>query len=412
MAPPLRKTWLVLISSVFAQAAISGLQLGLPALGPAIHVEAGFDTATIGLLFGLAGVAAAIAVIAWGRIADRTSDRFVSVVGLLLTAGALVLAGVAAIENQFIWMGALLVISGISAAAPSIGIIKNMSGSFTGHPRLGLAFGTRQAAVPIGAGIAGLVLPIIALQAGIAAALTALAVALIVAGIAMAVALRHPGRQSPPAPITGTGTTQGEQPAIPWPLLAPILIAAILLTASQVGITALLSLYLFTARGWSYGGAAAAFTFVMLTAGAARVLMGMAADRWPRARVLLICLIGLLTAVLLIIVAVTGEYQISAVLLIIAAISGMGWASLPVTVIVAAVPTARIGQVQGIYNAMCWFGAGFAPIIIGLVVQEYGWPLGWILLAISSIAGVIVASTRVRSVLVAPEAAMEQTSGQ
>ncbi|MDA3023070.1 MAG: MFS transporter, partial [Actinomycetota bacterium] len=307
--------------------------------------------------------------------------------------------------------------SGIGAAAPSIGIIKGMSGSFTGHPRLGLAFGARQAAIPIGAGIAGLALPIIALQTGIAAALNALAVALIVAGIAMAVALRHPGRQSAPTQITdhettGSATTQSAQPVIPWRLLTPILVAAILLTASQVGITALLSLYLFTARGWSYGGAAAAFTAVMLVAGAARVLTGMAADRWPRARVLLICLIGLLTAALLLIVAVTGEYQISAVLLIIAAISAMAWASLTVTVIVAAVPTARIGQVQGIYNSMCWFGAGFAPIIIGLVVQEYGWSLGWILLAISSIAGVIVAGTRVRSVLVAPEAAMDQTSAQ
>lgn len=416
MAPPLRKTWLVLISSVFAQAAISGLQLGLPALGPAIHIEAGFDTATIGLLFGLVGIASAFAVIAWGQIADRTSDRFVSVFGLLVTAGAIVLAAVAALESQFIAMGALLVISGISAAAPSIGIIKGMSGSFTGHPRLGLAFGTRQAAIPIGAGVAGLTLPIIALQAQIAAALLVLAVVLIVAGIAMAVALRHPGHQSPSAQVTDletvpTDTAQNELPPVPWRLLAPILAAAILLTASQVGITALLSLYLFTARGWSYGGAAAAFTFVMLTAGAARVFMGMAADRWPRARVLLICLVGLLTAGLLLIVAATGDYQVSAVILIIAAISGMSWASLTVTVIVATVPTARIGQVQGIYNGMCWFGAGFAPIIIGLAVQEYGWSLGWILLAISSIAGVIVASTRVRTVLVAPAAAMEQTRG-
>lgn len=411
MTHRLRKTWVVLIASVFAQGAISGLQLGLPALGPAIHLQAGFDTATIGLLFGLAGVAAAIAVIAWGRIADRTSDRFVSVFGLLVTAGALLLAAVAALEKQFIWMGALLVVSGISAAAPSIGIIKGMSGSFTGHPRLGLAFGTRQAAIPIGAGIAGLTMPIIALQAGIAAALTALAVALIVAGIAMAVALRHPGHQNPPTQITDPEISSGAQPAIPWQLLTPIYVAAILLTASQVGITALLSLYLFTARGWSYGGAAAAFAFVMLTAGAVRVLMGMAADRWPRARVLLICLIGLLTAALLLIVAGTGAYPISAVLVIVAAISGMGWASLTVTVIVAAVPTARIGQAQGIYNAMCWLGAGLAPIIIGLVVQEYGWSLGWILLSLSSIAGVIVASTRVRTVLVAPPAPIEQTGG-
>ena len=406
MTHRLRKTWVVLVASVFAQGAISGLQLGLPALGPAIHLQAGFDTATIGLLFGLAGVAAAIAVIAWGRIADRTSDRFVSVFGLLVTAGALLLAAVAALEKQFIWMGALLVVSGISAAAPSIGIIKGMSGSFTGHPRLGLAFGTRQAAIPIGAGIAGLALPIIALQAGIAAALTALAVALIVAGIAMAVALRHPGHQNRPTQITDPEISSGAQPAIPWQLLTPIYVAAILLTASQVGITALLSLYLFTARGWSYGGAAAAFAFVMLTAGAVRVLMGMAADRWPRARVLLICLIGLLTAGPMLL-----SVDIGAVLVIVAAISGMAWASLTVTVIVAAVPTARIGQAQGIYNAMCWLGAGLAPIIIGLVVQEYGWSLGWILLSLSSIAGVIVASTRVRTVLVAPPASIEQTGG-
>ena len=411
MAPPKRKTWVVLIASVFAQAAISALQLGLPALGPAIHLTAGFDTATIGLLFGLAGVAAAIAVIAWGYIADRTSDRFVSVVGLLVTAGTISLAALCTLQGQFIWMGALLVISGISAAAPSIGIIKGMSGSFTGHPRLGLAFGIRQAAIPIGAGLAGLALPIIALRAGLGAALIALAAGLVVAGIAMAYALRHPRthQHREDLPLATAPSPPITTALVPWSLIAPIFGAAIVLTATQVGVTALLSLYLFTERNWSYGAAAIAFTFVMIISGAARVLMGFAADRWPRARVLLLCAIGTLTAVLLLIVAMTGQYQISAVLLIIAAITGMAWASLTITVTVSAVPTAQIGQVQGVYHAMCWIGAGFAPIIIGLIVQQYGWPLGWLLLGMTAICGVLVAATRIRTVFVAPSAVVEQT---
>ncbi|CAB4834779.1 MAG: MFS transporter [Actinobacteria bacterium] len=411
MALPIRKTWVVLVASVFAQAAISALQLGLPALGPAIHLTAGFDTATIGLLFGLAGVFSAMAVIAWGHVADRTSDRFVSVIGLLATALSLALAAGFALAGQYIWMGVLLVISGISAAAPSIGIIKGMSGSFTGHPRLGLAFGIRQAAIPIGAGLAGLALPFIALQAGLGAALIALAAALVAAGVAMAYALRHPSAHHHRVRQKGapTNTPSTPKPPIPWRLITPIFGAAILLTATQVGITALLSLYLFTARNWSYGGAAIAFTAVMLFSGVERVLMGFAADRWPRARVLMICIFGALTAALLLVVSVTGDQQISAVLLIIAATTGMGWASLSITVTVAAVPTARIGQVLGVYNASCWIGAGFSPIIIGLIVQQYGWSLGWLLLGITAICGVLVAVSRIRAVFVAPIAVVEQT---
>ncbi len=411
MATPIRKTWVVLVASVFAQAAISALQLGLPALGPAIHLTAGFDTATIGLLFGLAGVFSAMAVIAWGQVADRTSDRFVSVVGLLVTALALALAAGFALAGQYIWMGVLVVVSGISAAAPSIGIIKGMSGSFIGHPRLGLAFGIRQAAIPIGAGLAGLALPFIALQAGLGAALLALAAALVAAGVAMAYALRHPGTHHHRVGRKGapTNTPSTTKPSIPWRLITPIFGAAILLTAAQVGITALLSLYLFTARNWSYGGAAIAFTAVMLFSGFERVLIGLAADRWPRARVLMICGFGALTAALLLVVAVTGDQQISAALLIIAATTGMGWASLSVTVTVAAVPTARIGQVLGVYNASCWIGAGFSPIIIGLIVQQYGWSLGWLLLGITAICGVLVAVTRIRAVFVAPSDVVEQT---
>jgi MFS family permease len=409
VAPPIRKTWVVLVASVFAQAAISALQLGLPALGPAIHLTAGFDTATIGLLFGLAGVFSAMAVIAWGQVADRTSDRFVSVVGLLVTALALALAAGFALAGQYIWMGVLVVISGISASAPSIGIIKGMSGSFRGHPRLGLAFGIRQAAIPIGAGLAGLALPFIALQAGLSAALIALAAALVAAGVAMAYALRHPGTHHHRVRRKGVPTTTAPKPPIPWRLIAPIFGAATLLTATQVGITALLSLYLFTARNWSYGGAAIAFTAVMLFSGVERVLMGFAADLWPRARVLLICIFGTLTAALLLVAAVTGDQQISAVLLIIAATTGMGWGSLSITVTVAAVPTARIGQVLGVYNASCWIGAGFSPIIIGLIVQQYGWSLGWLLLGITAICGVLVAATRIRTVFVAASAVVEQT---
>lgn len=376
-----RAAMAVLLAAVAAQVSVSALQQGLPALGPILQTTFGLDTTATGALLGIGSLGTAIAVLGWGRLTDRWTDRRVAVLGLALTAAALVIAGIGAQIGSLTGTIAGLLFAGFAAAAPTVALTKSIARSFSPTRRMGLAFGIRQAAVPVGGATAGIVLPLLALRISLAAALWSLAALLVLAGIAVTRAV--PGQRA-------TSTTQELGPT-PWRRIAPMLVSSALYTMAQIGIVALLTLYLVNARGWSPQAAGLAFAAVMAATVGVRVLVGFAADRWPDGRVKLFITTGLITAGLLLSAALLAPAPVTVVLLIAAGILGMGWNALAFTVTVSLVPESRIGTSQGVLNAMIFASWGAAPIVTGAAVQTWSWSAAWVMLAAFAIAGAVIA---------------------
>jgi len=86
----------ILVAAVSAQVSVSALQQGLPALGPILQSTFDLDTTATGFMLGIGSLGTAIAVLGWGRLTDHTTDRRVALLGLALTSGALVFAGIGA----------------------------------------------------------------------------------------------------------------------------------------------------------------------------------------------------------------------------------------------------------------------------------------------------------------------------
>lgn len=371
----------VLVAAVSAQVSVSALQQGLPALGPILQSTFDLDTTATGFLLGIGSLGTAIAVLGWGRLTDRSTDRKVALIGLALTSAALVLAGFAA-QRASLWgtiMGLLL--AGFAAAAPTVALTKSIARAFAPTRRMGLAFGIRQAAVPVGGATAGVVLPLLALSVSLSAAVWTLAGVLLLAGLAVARAV--------PAEST-TPSAGGHQPT-PWGRIAPMLISSALYTTAQIGIVALLTLYLVNARGWTPLAAGVAFAGVMAATVIVRVLVGFAADRWPDQRITLFIATGVATAALLLAAAAAAPAPITVGLIIAAGILGMGWNALAFTVTVSLVPEARIGTSQGVLNALIFASWGAAPIVTAAAVEAWSWSAAWVMLAILALGGAVIA---------------------
>ena len=373
----------VLVAAVIAQVSVSALQQGLPALGPILQQTFALDTSGTGALLGVGSLGTAAAVLLWGRMTDHTTDRLVAVLGLLLTSACLAVAGLTA------WLGSLpglmlgLFAAGLFAAAPTVALTKSIARAFESTNRMGLAFGIRQAAVPLGAALAGIALPLIALRWGVAFSLWSLALMLLIAALGVARTVHGERRLTQRVPLGPT----------PWAHIAPMLTASGLYTATQIGIVSLLTLYLVNARGWSAPAAAVVFAGVMVATIILRVLVGFAADRWEHRRLWMFKLTGFITAALLVIAAVTDPAPIAGVVIVVAGVVGMGWNALAFTLTVSLVPHERVGTSQGVLNALIFTAWGLSPIFTGFLVQTFSWSVAWIVLALIAVAGAVIART-------------------
>jgi sugar phosphate permease len=168
-------------------------------------------------------------------------------------------------------------------------------------------------------------------------------------------------------------------------------VSCALYTFTQIGILALLTLFLFNERGWDPRTAALIYSIVMASAIGSRIAVGHLADRLVGGALRIYRVIGIVTALLLIASAATAHFSIVVPLIVLAAISGMTWNPLIFALTVQAVPPARLGATQGVVTSVIFLGAGLAPIVIAPITSATSWSVGWLILAAACIVGAVIA---------------------
>ncbi len=364
----------ILAAAIAAQLAVSTAQQGLPALGPILASTFNLSTAGVGQLLGTISLGTAAAVVFWGNLADRIDDRIVAVIGLVGTASCFAAAAffkTSSIAHFFI------IFAGLMMAAPTVAMTKGLARNFVHLGNIGFALSTRQAAVPVGGVIGGIFLTGIAVAHGLSWALYALA-GLILIG-AMFIIFAPVGIPEPPRKAAEN------LPPVDWRRLSPILVAAAFFCLTQLGIVALLTLYLSSSRGWSPTHAGQLYALMMAFVIPLRIRLGVVSDRYPTKRVKFQILIALLGAGLLISCAVLEHYAIVVPLLFLAGISAMGWNGLLFTTAVVSVPAERVGFTQGVLHSFIFAAGGMSPIIMSRIVQSFSWQAAWSVMALCSI---------------------------
>jgi sugar phosphate permease len=369
---PARYRWVVLAVGAGATAALSAVQGGLPALGPAIQAAFGLSLVEVTAVFTSFALGTVATLLAWGVLADRVGERAVIAGGL--SAGALAMSGVAASDGYAALLGGVALAGAFGAA----GIAASGRAVFHWFPRdeRGLALGLRQTAVPLGAAAASFSLPPLAAGVGLDAALYALAGAMLLAAVAAGIWLREGPRvesSAPPAPDAV------RDPRI-WRLSA----ASSLMIIGQVGVTSLLVLYLFDERGWSAAAAAVALGTTQLGAAIARV----AAGRWSDLRGERIePFRRLATAAGVLLLAATAltpaPAAIAVPVLIAGGVAAMSWNGLSFTAAAEISGRSQAGKAMGIQNTAMRVVAAGVPVTLGVLASEVSWSMAFALMGLT-----------------------------
>lgn len=362
-----------------AQASISAVQLGLPAVAPEIRAEFGLSLAGTGALLAASTVGIIATLLAWGALADRIGERAVIAIGLTGAAGALALGSRADSAGA---LGGLLVLAGAFGSSANAASGRAVVAWF-GPRQRGLALGLRHMATPLGGAAAAALLPLAAAAGGLSAALLALAVACLVGATAAALGLRRAGPAAPP-------------PGRPRPVAGPLRDRAIwrlslgtaAVVLAQLSVLSFLALYLHEERGWSVGAAALALAAVQLGGAAARVVAGAWSDR-VGSRIVPLRLLALSGGLALGAAAalLAGPGALAATALVAAGVLTMAGNGVSFAAAAEMAGPSRVGTALGLQNTILFVAVAVAPPLFGATVGLLSWPAAFGLAAVCPLVG-------------------------
>jgi sugar phosphate permease len=373
-----RYRWVVLAVGTAAQASVSAVFLGVSVLAPQLRAHYGLSLGEVGVVLAATSIGMTPTLLAWGLLADRVGERVVLPVGL--AASALVLAPAGFVSSEAALVG-LLVAEGAFGASVNAASGRALMHWFPRSQR-GLAFGIRQASLPIGGLVAALGLPAVASWTGLGGAFLALAVAPAVAAAAAALLIRDTGATvSASPPQAGGGPLRS--PAV-WRLSW----ASGMFLVGQTATMSFSVLFLHAARDFSPRSAAWVLAGQQLLGVGLRVATGLWSDRQLDRIALLRRLAFGIAATLLLVSAVSGTSRWLLVPALLAAGGiGLSWNGLAFTATAEIAGARASGAAIGLQQTALGIGGIVIPIAFSAVVEHWSWQAAFAVAAAFPLAG-------------------------
>lgn len=277
-----RRPWLTLATTLSVQS-LGSLSLAVPSvLAPAVAPTLGFGADRVGVFIGLAYLAAMLSGLVAGRAVARLGAVGASQMALLVF-GAGMLATTGGVATVLL-AAAVLVGTGYGVINPAAATLLN---HHSPTARRGLFFSLKQAGVPVGVALAGLLLPLGLATIGWRASLTALGGVCLGLAVLLFVA-RRPLDPARSASAVAKGSAQAPQrdpsPALVRVLKDPALrrlsLSSFAFAFTQLVFLTFLVSYLNLQLGLSLTLAAAVLSASQVVSTGSRVFWGHAGDRW------------------------------------------------------------------------------------------------------------------------------------
>ncbi|MDQ3163210.1 MAG: MFS transporter [Actinomycetota bacterium] len=364
--------WAVLAAGTAAQASFSAISFAVAVLAPALRDRYDLSLTEVGVVLAAEWIGLTFALLPWGFAVDRWGERWTLAGGLGVCAS--LLAG-AAFAPSFAWLVVLLLLAGVAGGSVQSGSGRAVMRWFAADER-GLALGVRQTAVPIGGGIAALVLPLLG---GSRAGFLFLAGFVLAGAIGGALVLRtgmaeHVGVDEVDSSLHDRAL---------WLLCG----GSGFYLVAQIATMSFLVLFLVDARGWSTGSAAAVLAAGQVVAAGLRIGVG----RWSdtlRARVRPLRLVGIAVAIALAFVATLADAPESVLVPLLVVTTGlsMAWNGLSFT-IAAEIGGRRSGAAIGLQQTVLSAVGVVAPIAFAATVSWSSWRAAFGLAAVFPVVG-------------------------
>ncbi|GAA3539925.1 MFS transporter [Aeromicrobium flavum] len=359
--------WLMLAAGMVAQVTATAIVSTPLLLIPYLHLDQGLSLLASGSLAAAPAVGTLLTLVAWGAIVDHVGERISLTAGLLLLVlgSALALAGARGDDTLLLASG--FAVCGVAAGSSNSASGRLVVGWFPAHRR-GLAMGIRQTGLPLGVGLAALVVPawvdtrdvasVVALCVGLAAAATAFV------GLTVVDPPRGPAGHAEAFGNPYRGDTR----------LVRIHAASALLVIPQYVVWSFMLLWLIERHGWSAGAAGALYAAAQGLGAAGRIGVGWWSDRvgdrlGPMRQVAMGA-----TAVMLAL-ALLDETPVAIAVMVVATAVTVADNGLAFTAVAEIAGPRWSGRAFGLQNTGQYLTAAAVPPVVGALIQHagYGW---------------------------------------
>jgi MFS family permease len=380
----MRSPGAVLAAATVAQAAVSLVTFGLPAIGPELRSDYGMSLFELGAVLGAGVLGSGVALVGAGMLVDRVGSRPAILAGTAL--GSLGLVAAAFVPTTWSLFAAIAV-SGVGSSVVPIAGVGALFAVY-GPTGRGWALGVRQMAVPLGGVIAAILYPTLHAVGG--SELTLLLSALAVAATGVWFALAAP---------QGTRTST-ERIARPFrAIFAGLGMRRLMAVAAcyVVVLSALLAYAVPSARaaGHSELTASAAFFAVNIAAMLARIVWGKVADGQQgtrRVRTLIevgaVAMVGAVVFAL----ALHGPSPLVVAAAFAFAFGALGWNALVYVSAGERVDPTLAARSVSVAATVVFVLGGVSTPLLGALADAAGWTTLWVVTAVTAGVGALLAA--------------------
>jgi MFS family permease len=374
----------VLTAATAAQAAVSFVNFGLPAIGPQLRHEFGIGLPALGAVLTAGFLGTALALFPTGIAVDRFGTRAALAGGTALGAAGL-FAG--AIAGSPVALGAALVVFGVGSSVVTIG---GAGALFRAYPpeRRGWALGVRQMAVPLGGMIGAVLVPALEAVGGVSTVLLAAAIAVLLSGAAFAVVADS---------LRGGRQPRGIRTILKAPGMQRLLVVAAFYI---IVLQAVLVYTVPSARAAGLSALAAGTTFfaIQVAAGVARIVWGRIADGGGgarRARTLSEAGVVAAIGAILFTVALHAGVEVALPAAVIFGFGALGWNGLVYVIAGERTPPELAARSVAVAATLIFGLSALATPALGALAHGAGWNAFWLATAALALGGAGIAATLV-----------------
>lgn len=375
--------WLPLFATLFIQAMVAMALLTLPVMAPVAAKALEVSPALVGVYVAITYAGAMFASLTSGTTVSRLGPIRVSQWGLVLCAAGLCLCAVPWLPA--IGLGALLIGLGYGPITPASSQILART---TPPEQMALVFSIKQTGVPVGAMMAGAIVPTLMMGIGWQWSLAVVALACLASALLSQVMREDlDDLRQANLPFQMGTLTSPLRMVLGHRALTTMAACSFMFSMVQMSLTTYLVTYLHDDLTYGMVSAGLLLSVTQMGGIGGRIAWGMVADRWMGAQktlALLACLMAtsaLATALLLPVIPPWGVWGI----LLVFGASAIGWNGVYLAEVARQAPKGKASMATGGTLTFTFLGVVIGPPLFGALSSAFGtYRAGFLALVVTS----------------------------
>ncbi|MGJ9422497.1 MFS transporter [Aeromicrobium sp. CF3.5] len=383
---PAPNRWLMLAVSMTGQIAGTLFVNAAPFLIPYLVRERGLSLVQAGFVASAPLLGITLTLFAWGIVVDRLGERFSMVTGLgLVTLAALA----AAWSDSLVALAAFLLIGGAAGGSTNSASGRIVVGWFPPHRR-GFAMGIRQTGLPLGVGLAAVLVPNLVAARGLTTTLLVIAGACAVGTALCAVLI-----VDPPRPDRAAAESQ-QHLASPYRgdrRLARIHLVSMMLVVPQFTVWTYMLVWLIDTKDWTTHWASILVAVTQLLGAAGRIGVGAWSDR-AGSRLVPLRQVAIIAAATMLLLGATEATPVAIALIVLATVVTVAPNGLAFTAVAEIGGPFWSGRAMGIQNTGQYLVSAIVPPVVGALITGLGYGWAFALVAVFPLAAIALVPVR------------------